>query len=647
MQIKIAFAAVATFIMFQRATAQWSTSGNNITTAYFLGTKNNVSLRVRTNNLQRFIIDSVGRVGIGIALPGQLFTVKGAGTDPSAAWVSTGVPLIAAYGETTAGNADQILAISSETAGARPVFVGKRARGTLAVPAAVVKSDYLFSLRSSGYDGTAFQEPAAIDFYADAAPAAGRVPASISFATGSNSANRLERLKISSSGDVSVNTGNLSLLTGRQTIKFGTPVVGGPAMITMFPSGSQNPTRMVIAHSKAYPGWGLQYNDTTDQFDFVAYGVSGLNINPYSGNIIVKNSVIAPFIAASATAASSLITSYNYGAGNGIYGYTAGGNSADPNGLSGVYGYNAGIGYGVGGYGTTGSGLYGYSPNYTGVWGSTGNSSYYAGYFQGNVYSTGTFTSSDRKLKKDVADMTSGMDIISQLKPKTYEFRQDGNYKLMNLPAGKQYGLIAQDLEKVLPNLVKQSEFDPNMVKNLQIPAPAVKLPNNTDPQVNSAAAKIAAATPTAAVREEKIDFKAINYTELIPIIIKGMQEQQALIEEQNKKIAALTELVEKLSAGPKSGLATEELTSATLDQNVPNPASNATTIKYYLPKAVKTAQLLVTDSKGAVIKTIVLNSRNAGQVTLSVNTLESGSYYYTLIADGRKIATKQMQMIK
>lgn len=46
------------------------------------------------------------------------------------------------------------------------------------------------------------------------------------------------------------------------------------------------------------------------------------------------------------------------------------------------------------------------------------------------------------------------MSIINKLKPKNYEFRNDGKYAAMNLPKGNHYGLIAQELEEVLPNLV-------------------------------------------------------------------------------------------------------------------------------------------------------------------------------------------------
>lgn len=51
---------------FGTAATTWNTTGNNATTAsHFLGTTHNASLRFRTNNLQRMIVDSVGNVGIG------------------------------------------------------------------------------------------------------------------------------------------------------------------------------------------------------------------------------------------------------------------------------------------------------------------------------------------------------------------------------------------------------------------------------------------------------------------------------------------------------------------------------------------------------------------------------------------------------
>lgn len=79
--------------------------------------------------------------------------------------------------------------------------------------------------------------------------------------------------------------GNLRFTNGNQSIQFANPAAGGPAMMYMLNSGTANVNRMVLAHSTAYPDWGLQYNDATDQFDFLGAGSSKLAINLSNGYI--------------------------------------------------------------------------------------------------------------------------------------------------------------------------------------------------------------------------------------------------------------------------------------------------------------------------------------------------------------------------
>lgn len=79
--------------------------------------------------------------------------------------------------------------------------------------------------------------------------------------------------------------GNLTFATGTESIQFANPG-GTPApMIYMFQSGTVNTNRMLVAHSPAYPNWGLQYTDVTDQFDFIANGTSKMAVNLSSGNV--------------------------------------------------------------------------------------------------------------------------------------------------------------------------------------------------------------------------------------------------------------------------------------------------------------------------------------------------------------------------
>jgi hypothetical protein len=61
--------------------ATWSLTGNAGTSnaTNFLGTTDNVSLRIRTNNTQRMIVDSIGNVGVGKATTTYKVDVKGRG----------------------------------------------------------------------------------------------------------------------------------------------------------------------------------------------------------------------------------------------------------------------------------------------------------------------------------------------------------------------------------------------------------------------------------------------------------------------------------------------------------------------------------------------------------------------------------------
>lgn len=55
----------------------WALEGNSTNSTHFLGTTNNSSLRFKTTNINRMIIDSLGRVGIGTLSPAALFEVAG------------------------------------------------------------------------------------------------------------------------------------------------------------------------------------------------------------------------------------------------------------------------------------------------------------------------------------------------------------------------------------------------------------------------------------------------------------------------------------------------------------------------------------------------------------------------------------------
>ena len=79
------------------------------------------------------------------------------------------------------------------------------------------------------------------------------------------------------------------------------------------------------------------------------------------------------------------------------------------------------------------------------------------------------------------------------------------------------------------------------------------------------------------------------------------------------------------------------------LDQNVPNPFAESTTISYFIPDDIKTAQLIFTDNTGRVMKTVDIQAKGKGMLKVYAQDLSSGIYSYTLIADGKTIDSKKM----
>jgi len=64
-------------------------------------------------------------------------------------------------------------------------------------------------------------------------------------------------------------------------------------------------------------------------------------------------------------------------------------------------------------------------------------------------------TTSDRRLKRDIADATKGLDAINAVQVRTFRFRKDNPYTLD--PETSRVGVIAQELEEVFPEAVTEN----------------------------------------------------------------------------------------------------------------------------------------------------------------------------------------------
>jgi len=97
-----------------------------------------------------------------------------------------------------------------------------------------------------------------------------------------------------------------------------------------------------------------------------------------------------------------------------------------------------------------------------------GTSVTYALRVAGDAYSTGSWTSSDLNLKKNIADAAGPAAKLFQLRGVSYEWKREENPD-REFTAGVQYGLIAQELEKVFPEMVKTDENGEKAVAYYQL----------------------------------------------------------------------------------------------------------------------------------------------------------------------------------
>jgi hypothetical protein len=201
----------------------------------------------------------------------------------------------------------------------------------------------------------------------------------------------------------------------------------------------------------------------------------------------------------------------------------------------GVMGSAAATGFEMGVMGLTQASAFFSAAIYGDAGSLTGNN--YAGYFDGEVFSTVNFTTSDEKLKNNINDEKSALEKIALLRPVTYDFKETSD---INLPTSNQHGFISQEMAEVFPELTKD------------ITKPVL----DEDGKIVS-----------------ELSFKGINYTGLISVLTAGIQELNTELVEE---IAAVREELDEYKANDKIRESlvqdSREVSDYSMEQNIPNP---------------------------------------------------------------------------
>jgi hypothetical protein len=149
-------------------------------------------------------------------------------------------------------------------------------------------------------------------------------------------------------------------------------------------------------------------------------------------------------------------------------------------------------------------------------------------------------------------------------------------------------------------------------------------------------------------VEQDSAGYLSLDYLGLIPVLVEAIKEQQEIIDKLQGRIETIENDCCNTDNNLKSGSiannnANNDLSEAKLFQNIPNPFNTQTTIKFEIPETVQSAQLHICNMTGTLLKTIVLNQRGDGNIIISANEFGAGMYLYSLVCDARIVDTKQM----
>ena len=135
---------------------------------------------------------------------------------------------------------------------------------------------------------------------------------------------------------------------------------------------------------------------------------------------------------------------------------------------------------------------------------------------------------------------------------------------------------------------------------------------------------------------------KGVNYVEFVPVLVKGIQEQQKIIDTLKQKNESLqqeiTQLRQEIVNWRGRSIDTIGQSKSRLFQNNPNPFDGNTTITYFIDEnaAVSSAIIEVRNIMGTLQSTLTLNDGTGlGSVEYNGGSLTPGYYIYTLKING------------
>jgi hypothetical protein len=244
---------------------------------------------------------------------------------------------------------------------------------------------------------------------------------------------------------------------------------------------------------------------------------------------------------------------------------------------------------------------------------------------------------SDGRFKKNIQENVPGLEFINQLRPVTYTLNLTGMNKFLRPNPPQTKSAISGTTSATETAAINQGE--------------QVVHTGFVAQEVEAAAKKLNYSFGGVDAPKHSSDIYGLRYSEFVVPLVKAVQQLsnkndslQQVVNNLQSQIDDIRRLLSNLKTGNAYLSAGD---AADLKQNAPNPFNSNSIIGYYLPATAGNAQIQITDITGRKMQTVAINGRGPGQIVIAAGTLSSGTYVYTLIVDGRNVASKQMILTK
>ncbi|CAN5706254.1 hypothetical protein BH10BAC2_BH10BAC2_42970 [soil metagenome] len=277
---------------------------------------------------------------------------------------------------------------------------------------------------------------------------------------------------------------------------------------------------------------------------------------------------------------------------------------------------------------------------------------------------------SDARFKKNIKENVPGLEFINRLRPVTYTMDVT---QLRNF-LGEDRRQEANAAERKIVR-EKKPEAEALVKKGIEEKEKIVRT-GFVAQEVEAAAKKIGYDFNGVDKPQNEYTPYGLRYSEFVVPLVKAVQElskinndksneidelkkqnniQQKQIDELKAMMQSFQQNFEKCNpCNQQAGISSQQSTSnsqhqtsaissASLEQNIPNPFNNTTTINYTLPATYTSAKIIVTDEAGKVLKEVNVSGSGKGSLQINASMFASGVYNYSLYAEGKLIGTKKM----